>query len=256
MTLLELCEPLFQYVCRLNRSARKEAVVEHNQVRAEIEAILNDIETKAGPDPRLANQLDPDKGKIGPVLSFFVDFIIKESRLSFASDWQEIAAKKYNALAGDQKFWDLLEETLNDRSEAADERLLVYYVCIGLGFTGLYSDQPEHLRAKMREISIRIRHLIDSDDTVPLISESELHVNLDNLIEPPGKSLVGIAIALVGLLIVLFVGNIVLYWNSTSDLDESLNTIIEMRETSARSSSRSEQERLTQQTVTREGPSS
>ena len=23
MTLLELCEPLFQYICRLNRSARK-----------------------------------------------------------------------------------------------------------------------------------------------------------------------------------------------------------------------------------------
>ena len=258
MTLLELCEPLFQYVCRLNRSARKGAVVEHNQVRAEIGSIFNDIESKAAGDPRLMNQLDKDKGKIGPILTFFVDFIIKESKLSFASEWQEIAAEKYNELAGDERFWDLLEETLNDRSDPADERLVIYYVCVGLGFTGWYSDQPEHLKNKMREISIRIRQMMDIDETAPIVSESELHVNTDDLIEPPGKSLIGIGIALVGLIIVLFLGNIVLYRNSTSILSDSLNKIIELKGQSptAQQPSTPGAQRLTRQPASRKDPAS
>jgi cytochrome bd-type quinol oxidase subunit 1 len=42
-------------------------------------------------------------------------------------------------LAGDEKFFDLLEETLNDSSEDASERLAVYYTCLGLGFMGMYT---------------------------------------------------------------------------------------------------------------------
>ena len=38
MTPLDLCEPLFQYVCRVNRSARKNIVYDIEQVRSEIEA--------------------------------------------------------------------------------------------------------------------------------------------------------------------------------------------------------------------------
>ena len=225
MTLLELCEPLFQYVCRVNRSARKGAAVELSQVRADIESIFKDMEVKASGDPGLANHLDPDKGKIGLVLTFFADFMVKESKLPFVQDWQSLAEQRYNELAGDERFWDLLEETLKDRSEAADQRLAVYYTCIGLGFTGWYAGQPEFLRRKSLECSARISHMMDKEDTAPILSEQELYVNTDDLIEPPGKSLVGIGIALLGLTIVLFVGNIVLYRNSTSQLTEDLDAL-------------------------------
>ena len=49
MTLLQLCDPLFKYICFLNRSARKGAPLEPAQVESEIEAILSDMHSKAPP---------------------------------------------------------------------------------------------------------------------------------------------------------------------------------------------------------------
>ena len=229
MTLLELCEPLLQYVCRLNRSARKGGQFEHSQVSSEIEGMFSEILSKAASDPVLAGQLDKDKGKIELVLAFFVDFMIKESSLSFAADWKEIAADRYNELTGDEKFWDMLDEALAERGEAATDRIAVYYTCIGLGFTGWYAGQPEYLRKKMVECCARLRSMIDVDDSSPIISESELYVNNDDLIEPPGTSLVGIGIASVVLMIVLLIGNIYLYYQGTSELTQSLNDIISLQ---------------------------
>ena len=74
---------------------------------------------------------------------FFVDSIIAESKLSCAGQWhQDRLAYEQNELAGDEKFFDLLDETLNDPSPEATERLVIYYVCLGIGFTGWYATQP------------------------------------------------------------------------------------------------------------------
>jgi hypothetical protein len=45
--LLDLCEPLFQYVCRLNRSARKGGNYELSQVQSENKGYLAEATTKA-----------------------------------------------------------------------------------------------------------------------------------------------------------------------------------------------------------------
>ena len=49
-----------------------------------------------------------------------------------------------------------LDETLAEKGSEADERLEVYYACLGLGFQGWYAGQPEFLRKKMSEIAPRI----------------------------------------------------------------------------------------------------
>lgn len=229
MTLMELCEPLLQYVCRLNRSARKGGNFEHAQVSSEIEALFSEMHSKAASDPMLASQLDKDKGKIELVLAFFVDSMIRESSLSIAEDWRSIAEERYNSLAGDEQFWDLLDEALAERGDPATERIAVYYTCIGLGFTGWYAGQPEYLRKKMVECGARLRNMIDVDESTPIVSESELYVNTDDLIEPPGTSLVKIGIASVVLMVVLLIGNIVLYYRGTSELTQSLNEIISLQ---------------------------
>ncbi len=231
MTLLELIEPLSQYVCRLNRSARKGGQFVLTQVRSDIDALFDEILAKASADPVLSNQIDKDKGKIEVAMAFFVDFMIRSSSLSFASQWEDLAEQRYNELAGDENFWDLLEETLAERGDQADQRLAVYYTFIGLGFTGFYTGQPEYLRRKMMECAGRLRGSFDTDDRLPIIPESELYVNTDDLIEPPGTSLVGIVIASLILAVVLLVGNTFLYYQGTSDLTQSLNKIIEIRST-------------------------
>lgn len=220
MTLVELCEPLFQFICRLSRLARKGGHASADEVRAQIKAMLADMRAKASATPGLGAQFD----RIELVLIFFADSMIRESALPFARQWRDIAQER-NELAGDEKFFDLLEETLADKSEAATERLGVFYTCLGLGFTGWYNGQPEYLRKKMSEILSRMRGRIDADASGRFCPEAYEHVNTSDLIEPPGKSIVGIAIALVGLVVVLFVANIVMYRGSSTRLNEALTTI-------------------------------
>jgi type IV/VI secretion system ImpK/VasF family protein len=224
MTLVELCEPLFQYMCRLNRMARKGASTTAEDVRSQVKAILSDMKAKAGAAPGMPPQFD----RIELPLIFFVDSMIRESALPFARQWRDIAQER-NELAGDEKFYDLLEETLADRSEAATERLAVFYTCLGLGFTGWYQGQPEYLRKKMMEIFARLRGRLDADAAARLCPESYQNVNTADLIQPPGRSLVMIAIALVGLVVVLFATNAYLYRSSSSELRESLTEIIATR---------------------------
>src|SRR3954470_7357733 len=85
-TLTDLCEPLYQYICRLNRSARKGGNYELAQVQAEIKAMLADSRNKS-----VAANLSDQWDKTELVLMFFADFMIKESALPWAREWRELA---------------------------------------------------------------------------------------------------------------------------------------------------------------------
>lgn len=222
LRLHELCEPLFQYVCRLNRSARKGVGLEPNLVRTDIQALFSDMRSRAASDPGLADQF----AKVELALIYFVDFMIKESSLSFAHQWKELA-HDLGKMAGDEEFFDLLDETLRDPSEAATERLAVYYTCLGLGFTGFYTGQPEYLRKKMMEIQARIRGFVDTDTSGRVCPEAYEHVDTRPLNLPPLRNLTAIVVVLVAVLIGVLVTNWVLYRTSVRELDRSLKYVID-----------------------------
>jgi type VI protein secretion system component VasF len=227
MTLLELCEPLFQQVCRLNRSGRKGGSYEPSRVRSEIDALFEDMRAKAAANANLVSQYE----KIEMPLIFFVDFMIKESALPFAHQWKEMAYE-HNELAGDEKFFDLLDETLADPSQAATERLVVFYTAIGLGFTGWYTGQPEYLRKKQLEISARTRGMMDVDEAARICPEAYENVDSSDLVQPPGVKLLGIFIGLIGMTVVMFVANFFLFRTTASDLQAALQKIIDREATS------------------------
>lgn len=221
MTLLELCEPFFQFICRLNRSARKDVRFEPGAVRTDLKSMLEGMHQRAAGTPGLADQFD----KIELVLIYFADFMIKESRLGFARQWEDLASER-GGLPGDEAFFDALDETLADTSDKAMERLTVFYTCLGLGFTGFYTGQPEYLRKKMMEISARIRTLMDKDDGTKICPEAYEHTNTADLVEPPGRSLIGIGIALLGLIAVLIALNVFMYQSASKDLLDAMGRII------------------------------
>ncbi|MEE8576821.1 MAG: DotU family type IV/VI secretion system protein, partial [candidate division Zixibacteria bacterium] len=141
MMLLELCEPLFQYVCRLRRSARMGRTIEMDEVRSDISEIFSKMKEDASSDMELLTQYE----KVELPLIFFTDFMIKESNLPFAYDWVELGRER-NELAGDEKFFDLLDAELADPSDLAAQRLVIFYTCLGLGFTGVYTGQVESIQ--------------------------------------------------------------------------------------------------------------
>ncbi|HEY8750582.1 MAG TPA: DotU family type IV/VI secretion system protein [Tepidisphaeraceae bacterium] len=226
MKLSELCEPLFQYACLLNRSARKGAPYDRDQVRSELELMFADMAGKAATDPALSPQYE----LVEAPLLFFVDGTIRESSLPFAHDWHEMARDRADLRDSDggAEFFDMLDDTLRDQSYAAMERLSIFYACMGLGFTGWYSGQPEFLRKRMLEIATRTRSPTEVDSASRIVPEAYEHVNTSNLIDAPGGSLLGIGITLVGLVVVLFVLNLSLYRSTSQNLNNAIGDIIDM----------------------------
>jgi type VI protein secretion system component VasF len=219
--LLEICEPLFQYTCRLKRSARAGNAPDAQRIRGEVLGLLSEMQSQAAaadPETQAAWK------QIELPLIFFVDFMVKEADPKLARTWKDIAHDR-NEMAGEDKFFELLEQTLQDSSGAATQQLAVYYTAIGLGFTGIYLDQPEYLHRLMDQCGARLRGQMDANYVGPLIRDNELHVDESNLIEPPAKSLIGWAIALVGLILVLLVSNAYLYRTGTQRLAASLDQI-------------------------------
>lgn len=228
MTLVEVCEPLFQYLCQLNYSARKGGRLDYMIVRKEIEDLLAEIKQRASTDASLAGLYD-DKMELA--LIFFIDNFISTSSLPFNHEWSDnrIAYERTPAvMTGDNDFFHYFDEALADRSEGATQKLAVFYSCIGLGMTGEYSDRPEILRRKMLEASRRLGNLIDTKVSARICPDADEHTNTDNLIPPPVKSPVVMTIALVGLIVCFFVAFGLLYRNSVHDLQKKYETIIKM----------------------------
>jgi type VI protein secretion system component VasF len=223
MTLAELCEPIFRKVCLLNRLGRKGgSTLNYDELRFEIEELFKDTQKAAQSDPRLKVQWE----KLELPLIFFVDSMISESGLTVAANWnQNRLAYQRDELAGDEKFFDLLDETLTDPSNEATERLSIFYTCLGLGFTGWYSGQPEYLRGKMLDISHRIRSATDSDKTAKLCPEAYQNVDTRNLVEAPASKLGGIAIVFVGLCLTVLAVEIYLFRTASLSLTDSLSAI-------------------------------
>jgi type IV/VI secretion system ImpK/VasF family protein len=222
MTALEVCEPIFQYICRLNRMARSGAAADYSVVRAEMKALLEDAQQKAASEVRLSAQMK----KLELPLMFFVDSMIAESGLKFAQQWhQNRLAYERNELAGDEKFFDLLDETLKDNSDEASERLSVLYTCMGLGFCGMYVGQPEFLRKTMMTISPRIRNLMVADNTARLCGEAYEGVDTRDLVQPPGSRMVFVGILFIVFSIAVLAAYVVRFKSAASDLSRSLNDI-------------------------------
>jgi len=223
MTPLELCEPLFTKVCLLNRLGRKGGgVASYDQLRLQIEGIFADMRKAADSDPVLRLQWE----KLEFPLIFFVDSMISESGLAVAATWNKNRlAYEQKELAGDEKFFDLLDETLNDPSDEASLRLPVFYTCLGLGFMGWYAGQPEYLRGKMLDISQRLRTAMETDKTARICPEAYLNVDTRDLVQAPASRLGGIAIVFAGLCLVVITVEAYLFHAASLSLTDSLSAI-------------------------------
>ncbi len=220
--LLDHCEPLFQAVCRLNRMGRKGSSTDYSVARAEISDLFEKLSVGSRADIGLSEQYR----KVELPLIFFVDSMIVESALPYAQQWdRDRLAKARKELAGDEKFFDLLEDTMQEDSDAAAERLAVFYTCIGLGFTGWYAGQPEYLRKKMLEIAPRVKQYVDADESGLITPESYKHTNTSNLPMPMAASLVPLLIILTGTLVMVLVVNIFMFRSTSEELSQVLDTI-------------------------------
>jgi len=223
MNLIELCEPLFNYVCRLNRLARSGQPADFDIVRTDIKELLAKATAASHESPALTDQYK----KVELSLIFFIDSVIAESSLPFTANWnQRRLAYERNELSGDEKFFDILDENLTQQGPESDERLAVFYTCIGLGFTGWYQAQPEYLRKKMRQIAQRITDFVEPDEQSYITPNAYQHTDTTNLPLPVRESVMPVLVVLAGLVILVGGLNFYLFRRSSSDLHRYLDTIV------------------------------
>ncbi|HTV42659.1 MAG TPA: DotU family type IV/VI secretion system protein [Candidatus Sulfotelmatobacter sp.] len=223
MKLLELYEGLFQYICRLNRAAKGQTHPDYSRVRSEIKSLFDDISRSAASDPALSSQV---KQLEAPMI-FFVDNMIATSRLNFAPQWamNRLAAER-NELAGDERFFvDFLEKDLVNTHPEVAERLSVYYVCLGLGFTGMYQGQPEQIRRYLDQIFPRVRQWTDSEKS-KITEQAYTCTDTRQLTEPPNDKISLLVVAFVFLVLCVFAICYGLYYKASSDLTDSVNQIV------------------------------
>lgn len=221
ISLVDTCEPLFQQVCRLSRGARKGVSPEMTGVRAELAQTISEIKQRC-----VRTGLGDQFAKIELVLWGFADSMIQQSGLSWASSWQAMAPERGGAIM-DEQFFDLLDDTLKDQSEAATERLAVFYTCLGLGFTGWYSGQPEELRKKMRAMASRLAARVDTDRAARLCRDAYDTVDRRNLFEPPARVLTKAGIVVGGLVICVLAANIGLFKDKRDQMKASVLGIVQ-----------------------------
>lgn len=209
----------------LSRIARKTGSekIEFNALTETIRSLLESINKNAQANPLLALQAK----KLETPITFFVDSMIAESRLACAPQWhQNRLAYKQNELAGDEKFFDFLDETLNDPSPEATERLVIYYVCVGLGFTGWYATQPEYLRKKMETIARRIAGATEPDPAARICPEAYQYLDTRNLIEKPTIKIGAIVLLFLVVCFVVLAVNFYLFKTGSVGFAESLHEIL------------------------------
>jgi type IV/VI secretion system ImpK/VasF family protein len=225
MKLLDLYEEFFQYVCRLNRVAKTQAHPEFATVRSEVKDLLAQVVRNASAEVQVLNQVK----KLELPMIFFIDNVICTSRLKFASQWAEKRlATERNELAGDERFFvDFLEKDLTDTSEEAVERLAVYYVCLGLGFMGMYQNQPDQLRRYTEQIYARIPQWVDRDPRTKISEEAYQYTDTRLLTDPPSNKIILVAVAFVFLSLSVLTICYVYYVKSVYVVRESIHQINE-----------------------------
>jgi type VI protein secretion system component VasF len=139
----KLCNPVFQCLCNYWQLSRITTMVDREKFRQDITALLEEARRKALKDPRLEREFS----WIQKPLVFFIDYMVKEGCFPFREEWWELS-RNYNELSGDEKFFDLLAETM--KNPDVESSFTLYYIMLGLGFDGVYRYKQDNIEQYMR----------------------------------------------------------------------------------------------------------
>lgn len=161
----KICSPILVCICNYWQYIHTGNHPAKEKFQGDIEFLLADARAKAAKIPALSREYQ----KVEHSLVFFIDYMVKEGDFPFSRDW-EVMARRYNELSGDEKFFDLMEEALNEESPDAAS---LYYLMLGLGFEGVYRNNPEYLEEALKRCGEKIPGALD------IHSEALVNISLE-----------------------------------------------------------------------------
>lgn len=221
MRLLELTEPLFQYVCTLKKLSNSRERLDTIRIKADLLKIFADMQKAAETSSLLATEYE----KIKLPLIFFADYIVFESNLNFTQPWEPLALE-YKELAGEEKFFLILSQDISDKSEIATERLAVYYTCLSLGIKNAYIGDKEQLNLLLSRVFLRVSEKFKLEKDLRITPQAYENVDKRDFTEELAPKFGSIGIALAGVLILWFVCFVLLFIWSSRDIKKYTDIII------------------------------
>lgn len=222
MNLLQLCEPTFLYICKVNRIYRNGGRLDVASAQADLADLREEIQASL---LQKDSQLNAQFESIELPFIYFVDTMLVASGLT---EWNScrIAVTEFNRRAGDNEFFDLLYDAEAEVGDDADGRLAFYYCCIGLGYTGMYEDDIDNLHDIMRRLEPRVRKFMDRDVLSRITPEAYSH-NLEMTVTPDTMPrYLGLLLLAIGTVFAISISMIYLYFDAFSGLSKVLSKII------------------------------
>jgi type VI protein secretion system component VasF len=223
-SLVELCEPIFVYVCYINRCGKADKEISYITTREEICGLLNSLKANLVHGSKLWRKFK----RIELALLFFIDSMICDSCVSFAEEWDmKRLAYERGEMTGDLKFFQILNEISSEYSIDSEDCLTFFYFCLGLGFTGTFKNQPEEIIDRNNLIISRIPRLSES---FKMEIFEDIYSNVDNRNILAKKWLSAKKIVFISLLlfIIIVLLNAFLYYLAVNPLFTTLNRVIEI----------------------------
>jgi type VI protein secretion system component VasF len=155
-------QPVFTCICNYWQLNEAGIPLSMEEFRNEIENTLERAKYKAEADPALSR----DYGQIELPLIFFIDYMVKEGNFPFRNEWQELS-RSYNELSGDEKFFNMLSDSLNNPN--AKNIIPVFFTMLGLGFDGIYANDSKSIEKIMRKCMANISGEFDIHEE-PIVS--------------------------------------------------------------------------------------
>ena len=212
----KLCNPVFQCLCnywQLSRVAGGAA--DREKFSRDITGLIEEARKKASRDPLLEREF----AWMEKPLVFFIDYIVKEGRFPYSAEWRELA-RNYNELSGDEKFFDILNETL-EKPDCGNSFAL-FYIMLGLGFDGAYRNKHEYIEQCMRLCAEKavFEYDIRSEPVVPL-SRGKFRVKRRRV-----HGIYAVIAACALFMAACFIANLTVFTDATDNYREILNRIV------------------------------
>ncbi|MFI4896340.1 MAG: DotU family type IV/VI secretion system protein [Phycisphaerales bacterium JB059] len=218
-SLPELCEPLFQYVCRLSRSSRKGVALDPGLVRSDVRALMGELSSRARAESGMSALAD----EVRVPLALFVDETVRHCVSGAEASWRSLADELEGFEVESSRFFTSMEDALGDMSQGGLQRVEVLQTCLGLGYRG--GRTPGEIASLIERGAERLSGRMDADPSARVCPEAYDHVDTSDLIQPAGRSVLGIGIALVTLIVVVAVGNAIIYKTASGELRAALRGI-------------------------------
>ncbi len=223
MKTLPYFQPIFSYLSLQQRWIDQGGRPIFSEVKTSISALLNQLKKETQTDFFLKAVYH----RVRLPLIFYIDFIISQFKAPVAQEWSvNRLAGEENEFAGDEKFFHILDELMDDVTEEGLESLAVLYQCMGQGFLGWYQQTPEKVRALMEKVALRLpEHPKLTDLIAPAAYQATDERSLIKMPYSKRKLLVWTSATVIALSCILYY---YIFNVSTQKLSDSVDYIIKM----------------------------